>query len=125
MWKNQSTIIQDPILRVAVYEKQKIIKNKSKVKLLLTKKNTKTLTHAHKIVESSQHIKFVFAGVNDNLKLRLNEPLEHNKYVNSTEDLKDIFDKLGWDVPQLNNEEWVSLLLYVLMSLMQLYLYII
>ena len=59
-----------------------MIKNKKlKVKLSLTKKRTKTLTHTYKMVESNQHSKFVFADVNGNLKLRLNEPLEHNKYT--------------------------------------------
>ena len=32
------------------------------------------------MVESIQHITFVF-DVNGNLKLRLNEPLEHDKYI--------------------------------------------
>ena len=80
---------------IAVYEKQKVTKNKKlMVKLLLTKKPIKTLWHAYKMVESNQHIKFVFADFNLNFKLRLTEPLECNKYTckfYSNEDLIDIF----------------------------------
>ena len=60
------------------------------------------------MVESNQHIKFVFADVNGNLKLRLYEPLEHNKYTNtfhSIEDIENIFDKFGWDIPELDSKE--------------------
>ena len=88
---------------------EKIIKNrKLKVKISLTKKLTKTLTHAYKMVESNQHIKLAFADVNGNLKLRLTEPLERNKYtytIHSIEDLEDICNKFGWDIPELDNEE--------------------
>ena len=68
------------------------------------------------MVESNQHIKFVFADVNGNLKLRLNEPLEHNKYTyafHSIEDLENIFGKFGCDVPELDNKEWYGLLIYL------------
>ena len=75
--ERQSTIIlfKTHSFRAVVYEKRKIIKNKKlKVKLSLTKKRTKILTHAYKMVESNQHIKLAFADVNGNLKVRLNEP---------------------------------------------------
>ena len=75
---------------------------------MLTKKRIKTLTHSYKMVESNQHIKLVLADISGNLKFRLNEPLERNKYTytfHSIEDLEDIFDKFGWDIPELENEE--------------------
>ena len=82
--EKQSTIIRfkTQSFGAVVYEKRRVIKNKKlKVKPLLTKKRTKTLTHHYKTVESNQHIKLVFADANGNLKLRLNEPLERNKYT--------------------------------------------
>ena len=109
--EKQSTIIRFKThsYGVADNEKRKVIKNKKlKIKLLLTKKHTKALTHAYKMVESNQHIKCAFANVYGNLKLRLNEALERSKYTYtflSIEDLKDIFDKFGWDIPELDNEE--------------------
>ena len=60
------------------------------------------------MVESNQHIKLVFANVYGNWRLRLNEPLERSKYaytLHSIEDLEDMFDKSGWDIPELDNEE--------------------
>ena len=61
-------------------------KKKLKVKLSLSKKHTKTLTHAYKVVESNQHIEFAFG----NLKLRLNEPFTaHNMNFS----IKDFFNK--------------------------------
>ena len=60
------------------------------------------------MVNSNQHIKVVLADINNNLKLRLNESMERNKYTctfHSIEDLEDIFDKFGWDIPKLDNEE--------------------
>ena len=74
----QSTIIRlrTHAFRAAVYQKRKTItNNKLKVKLSLTKKRTKTLTQAYKMVESNQQVKFVFANINGNLKLRLNQPI--------------------------------------------------
>ena len=109
--EKQSTIIRfkTHCFRAAVYEMEKITKNrKLKVKISLTKKHTKTLTHAYKMVESNQHIKLAFADVNGNLKLRLTEPLERNKYtytIHSIEDLEDICNKFGWDIPELDNKE--------------------
>ena len=56
----------------------------------------------YKMVELNQYINFsfffFFADVNDNWKLRLNKPLECNKYpysFNSLEDLEDIFYEFG------------------------------
>ena len=61
-------------------------KKKLKVKLSLSMKHTKTLTHAYKVVESNQHIEFAFG----NLKLRLNEPFTaHNMNFS----IKDFFNK--------------------------------
>ena len=71
-----------------------------------------TLTHGcvrqYKMVDSNQHINFVFADINENLKLKLNETLERSKYTHtfhSREDLEDIFDKFGWDKLELDNEK--------------------
>lgn len=68
------------------------------------------------MVESNYHIKFVFADVNGNLKFRLDEPSESNKYTYtfySIEDPKDIFDKFGLDMPELDNKEGYGLLIYL------------
>ena len=94
--------------RAAVYQKRKTItNNKFKVKLSLTKKRTKTITQAYKMVESNQQVKFVFADINGNLKLRLNQPIEHNKYTYTFEtivDLEDLFERFGWDIPEYDEE---------------------
>lgn len=68
------------------------------------------------MVESNHHINFVFADVNGNLKFRLDEPSESNKYTYmfySIEDPKDIFHKFGLDIPELDNKEGYSLLIYL------------
>ena len=60
------------------------------------------------MVEPNQHVKFVFADVNRNLKFRLKEPLERKKYTyifHSIEDLDNIFQNFVWDRPELDNEE--------------------
>ena len=106
----QSTIIRfrTHAFRAAVYQKRKTMSNKKlKVKLSLTKKRTKTLTHAYKMVESIQQVKFVFADINGNLKLRLNQPVEHNKYTytfDTIDDLEDLFERFGWDIPEYEEE---------------------
>ena len=74
---------------------------------MLTKKRRKTLTHSYKEIESNQYIQYVFVDVTGKLKLRLNEHLEHSKYIyrfHSNEDLKDIFDKFGWDIMELHHK---------------------
>ena len=106
----QSTIIRfrTHAFRAAVYQKRKTItNNKLKVKLSLTKKRTKTLTQAYKMVESNQQVKFVFADINGNLKLRLNQPIEHNKYTymfDTIVDLEDLFERFGSDIPEYDEE---------------------
>ena len=106
----QSTIIRfrTHAFRAAVYQKRKTItNNKLKVKLSLTKKRIKTLTQAYKMVESYQQVKFVFADINGNLKLRLNQPIEHNKYTYTFDtivDLEDLFERFGWDIPKYDEE---------------------
>ena len=106
----QSTIIRfrTHTFRAAVYQKRKTItNNKLKVKLSLTKKRTKTLTQAYKMVESNQQVKFVFADINGNLKLRLNQPIEHNKYTymfDTIVDLEDLFERFGSDIPEYDEE---------------------
>ena len=67
--------LQNRSFRAAVYEMRKIIKSKKlQVKLSPTKKRTKTLSYVDKMVELNQHIKFVFADVNGDMKLRFDEP---------------------------------------------------
>ena len=106
----QSTIIRfrTHAFRAALYQKRKTItNNKLKVKLSLTKKRTKTLTQAYKMVESNQQVKFVFADINGNLKLRLNQPIEHNKYTYTFDtivDLEDLFERFGWGIPEYDEE---------------------
>ena len=106
----QSTIIRfrTHAFRGAVYQKRKTItNNKLKVKLSLTKKRTKTLTQAYKMVESNQQVKFVFVDINGNLKLGLNQPIEHNKYTytfDTIDDLEDLFERFGWDIPEYDEE---------------------
>ena len=65
---------------------------------MLTKNRTKALTQAYKMAGSNEHVNFVFADVNGNLKFRLNEPSEHNKYTymfHASELLEKIFEKLA------------------------------
>ena len=106
----QSTIIRfrTHAFRAVVYQKRKTItNNKLKVKLSLTKKRTKTLTQAYKMVESNQQVKFAFANINGNLKLRLNQPTEHNKYTYTFDtivDLEDLFERFGWDIPEYDEK---------------------
>ena len=106
----QSTIIRfrTHTFRAVVYQKRKTItNNKLKVKLSLTKKRTKTLTQAYKIVESNQQVKFVFPDINGNLKLRLNQPIEDNKCTYTFDtivDLEDLFERFGWDIPEYDEE---------------------
>ena len=60
------------------------------------------------MVEPNQHVKFVFADVNGNSKLRHHEPLERTKYTyifHSIEDLENRFEKVGSDIPELDNKE--------------------
>ena len=67
--------LQNHSFRAAVYETRKITKSKKlQVKLSPTKKRTKTLSYVDKMVELNQHIKFVFADVNGDMKLRFDEP---------------------------------------------------
>ena len=51
-----------------------------KIKLSLTRKRRKTLTYAYKISGKLPNVKFFYADIHGNLKLRLNEPI-NNKIV--------------------------------------------
>ena len=79
----QSTIVRFRlhVFKENVCQKQKEIKRKKiKVKLSLTKHRTKTIKHAHQITENNAEVKFVYADMNGNLKLRLHNSIG-NKYV--------------------------------------------
>ena len=80
-------LLQNPLFQSSSLWKIKSHqKKKLKVKLSLSKKHTKTLRHAYKVVESNQHIEFAFG----NLKLRLNESFTaHNMNCS----IKDFFNK--------------------------------
>ena len=59
------------------------------------------------MVESNQQVKFVFADVIGNLKWRLNQPIEYNKYTYTFDtivDLEDLFERFGWDIPEYDEE---------------------
>ena len=106
----QSTILRfrSHGFKEKVYHKRKTIKGKKiKVKLSLTRHRTKTIKYAHRITENNNNVKFVFADMNGNLKMRLNDKIE-NKYVHefkSIQDLHKLFDRLNWDIPQSNNHD--------------------
>ena len=89
------------------YSKKELFNLKRKLKCLKVPLRTKTLTQAYKMVESNQQVKFVFADINGNLKLRLNQPIEHNKYTYTFDtivDLEDLFERFGWDIPKYDEE---------------------
>ena len=74
---------------------------KRKVKLSLTKRRTKIINYAHTITEPVPEVKFAYAVVNGNLKIRLHEQGK-GKYAfpfNSIDSLHDIFRKFGWPLP--------------------------
>ena len=70
----QSTIIRfkSHSFRASVYASRNNIQNKKKlkVKLSLTKRRTKIINYAHRITESVPEVKFAYADVNGNLKIR-------------------------------------------------------
>ena len=73
---------------------ERIIQLEKKVEML----ESTLSTQAYKMVESNQQVKFVFANINGNLKLRLNQPIEHNKYTYTFDtivDLEDLFERFG------------------------------
>ena len=72
--------------------------------LSLAKHRTKIINYAHRITGSVPEVKFAYADVNDNLKIRLHEQRE-GKYTfpfNSHDSLHNIFRKFGWSLP--NND---------------------
>ena len=79
---------------------------KIKVKLSLRKHRTRTIKYAHQITESNAEVKFVYADMNGNLKLRLHNSID-NKYVyefRSKEKLHELFNKFDWEIPELHNQ---------------------
>ena len=70
----QSTIIRfkSHSFRASVYASRNNIQNKKKlkVKLSLTKRRTRIINYAHRITESVPEVKFAYADVNGNLKIR-------------------------------------------------------
>ena len=74
-------------------------KKKLKVKLSLTKRRTKIINYAHRITESVPEVKFAYADVNGNLKIRLHEqregkytfPFNSNAYITFSENLAGLY----------------------------------
>ena len=104
----QSTVIQlkSHSFQASVYASRNNIQNKKKlkVKLSLTKRRTRIINYAHRITESVPEVKFAYADVNGNLKIRLHEQRE-GKYTfpfNSIDSLHHIFRKFGCPLP--NND---------------------
>ena len=79
-------------------QKQQVQNSKKlKLELSLTKRRTKIINYAHRITEPVPEVKFAYADVNGNLKIRLHEQRE-GKYTfpfNSIDSLHDIFRKFG------------------------------
>ena len=71
----QSTLVRFRLshaFKEKVYQKQKEIKGKKiKLKLSLTKHQTRTIKCAHQITENDAEVKFVYADMNGNLKLQV------------------------------------------------------
>ena len=104
----QATILRfkSHSFRAKVYEKRKsIINKKLKVRVSLTKKRSDLIKYAYSITEDKPlNLKFVFADINGNLKLRLEEPFD-NRYVYSFEDQDELhllFQKFNWTLPPYN-----------------------
>ena len=94
------------LTRASVYASRNNIQNKKKfkVKLSLTKRRTKIINHAHRITELVPEVKFAYADINGNLKIRLHEQRE-GKYTfsfSSIDSIHNIFSKFGWPLP--NND---------------------
>ena len=81
----QSTIIRfkSHSFQASVYASKSNIQNKKKIKvrLSLTKCRTKIINYAHGITESVPEVKFAYADINDNLKIRLHEQREGKRHV--------------------------------------------
>ena len=105
----QSTVVRFRChaFKEKVYRKQKEIKGKEiKVKLLLTKRRTRTIKYAHQITENNAEVNFVYADMNGNLKIRLHNSIG-NKYVyefKPKEELHELFNKFDWEIPKLHNQ---------------------
>ena len=105
----QSTIIRfkSHSFRASVYASRNNIQNKKTLKVkwwLAKRRTTKIINYAIRITESVPEVKFAYADVNGNLKIRLHEQRE-GKYTfpfNSTDSLHNIFRKFGWPLP--NND---------------------
>ena len=90
-----------------IYQKRKKMKGKEiKVKLSLTKHRTRTIKYAHQTTENNADVKFIYADMNGNLKLRLHNSIG-NKYVyefKSKEELNELFNKFDLEFPELHNQ---------------------
>ena len=86
-------------------ERKSITNKKLKVRVSLTKKRSDLIKYAYSITENTPpNLKFVFADINGNLKLRLEEPFD-NRYVYSFEDQDELhllFQKFNWTLPPYN-----------------------
>ena len=74
----QSTIVRfrSHAFKEKAYQKLRKIKGKKiKVKFSLTKHRTRTIKYAHQITEKNAEVKFVYADMNGNLKLRLHNSI--------------------------------------------------
>ena len=83
---------------------------KNKGKAVINKHRTKTIKHAHQITENNAEVKFVYADMNSNLKLRLHNSIG-NKYVYKfkwKEELHELFNKFDWEIPELHNQIWME-----------------
>ena len=93
------------------YQKWKEITGKKiKVKLSLTKHWTRTFKYAHQITENNAKVKFVYADMNGNLKLKLHNSIG-NKCVYEfklKEELHELFNKFDWEIPELHNQIWME-----------------
>ena len=99
-WKT----IHNYTIQISLISSFRLCKKKLKLKLSLTKRRTKIINYAHRITESVPEVKFAYADVNGNLKIRLHEQRE-GKYTfpfNSIDSLHNIFRKCGWPLP--NND---------------------
>ena len=102
----QSTIIwlKSHSFRASVYASRNNMQNKKLKVKLLTKHRTKIINYAHRITESVPEVKFAYADLNGNLKIRLYEQRQ-GKYTfpfHSIDSLHNIFRKFGWPLP--NND---------------------
>ena len=105
-WESKPQLYDSNLTRASVYASRNNIQNKKKfkVKLSLAKRRTKIINYAHRITGSVPEVKFAYADVNGNLKIRLHEQRE-GKYTfpfNSIDSLYNIFRKFAWSLP--NND---------------------